>query len=129
MVQFFVDDVSGMIFNENQVSLNAAETLRGKHRMEREALRHGIQVLAYRADNGIYKSKAFLDDLQKQGQTINFSGVGAHHHNGIAERTIRTISDCTRAILLHSAIYWPDAASLDHWPMAWKIFWPPLVIL
>ena len=114
----FVDDASGIIFNENQVSLNATETLRGKHKMEREALRHGISILGYRADNGIYRSKEFLEDLKKQEQTIDFSGVGAHHHNGVAERTIRTISDCTRAILLHSAIHWPDATSLDHWPMA-----------
>ena len=28
---------------------------------------------------------AFLNDLKESGQVINFSGVGAHHHNGVAE--------------------------------------------
>ena len=49
----FVDDASGMMFYYNQVSLNAQETLWGKHHMEREALRHGIEIHAYRANNGI----------------------------------------------------------------------------
>ena len=54
-----------MIFNKTQVSLNAAETLCGKHRMEEEALQQGVTISGYKTDNGVYKSKAFLDDLKK----------------------------------------------------------------
>jgi len=104
----FIDEASGFFTVELQVSLGAAETICAKNKMEREAIRHGIPILGYRADNGVYKSKDFNDDLKKFNQTIIFSGVGAHHHNGIAERGIRTISTAARAILIHAMIHWPD---------------------
>ena len=114
----FIDEASGLFTVELQVSLGAAETIRAKNKMEREAIRHGIAILGYRADNGVYKSKEFNDDLKKFNQTIIFSGVGAHHHNGIAERGIRTISTAARAILIHAMIHWPDETALDLWPFA-----------
>ena len=80
----FIDEATDYIFVENQVSLGAAETLIGKHKMEREALRNGIKIKGYRCDNGVYRSKAFVDDTNKMMQTIQYSGVGAHHHNGVA---------------------------------------------
>ena len=114
----FVDEASGMFFVENQVSLGTEETLKAKHKFENEALRHGIPILGYRADNGVYKSAAFRDDLDKHSQSIQFSGVGAHHHNGIAERAIQTISSSARAMLIHAMIHWPEETSLDLWPFA-----------
>ena len=53
----FIDEASSFV--ENQVSIGASETLRAKHKFEREALRHGIPILGYRADNGVYKTSAF----------------------------------------------------------------------
>ena len=61
----FVYEASGLFFVENQVSLGAEETIRSKHKFEREALRHGIPILGYRADNGVYKTTAFQDDLKR----------------------------------------------------------------
>jgi hypothetical protein len=114
----YVDSASGYVFVDNQVSLNAAETLRGKHRFEREARECGISIKSYRGDNGVFKTKEFEKDLLARNQSIKFSGVGAHHQNGIAERAIRTISECARTMLLHAAIHWPQAVSLDLWPFA-----------
>ena len=114
----FIDEASGLFFVENQVSLGSEETLRTKHKFEREALRHGIPILGYRADNGVYKTAAFRADLNKNKQSIQFSGVGAHHHNGIAERAIRTISTSARSMLIHAMIHWPEETSLDLWPFA-----------
>ena len=114
----FIDEASSMIFVENQVSLGAAETLRAKHKFEREALRHGIPILGYRADNGVYQTAAFRADLDRLSQSIQFLGVGAHHHNGVAERTIRTISTSARTMLIHAMLHWPEETSLDLWPFA-----------
>ena len=50
----FVDHASQFIFVENQVSLNASETLRSKHEFECKALSGRVKVHAFRADNGIY---------------------------------------------------------------------------
>ena len=114
----FVDDASEFMYVENQVSLGAAETIRSKDNFERECIQHGINIKSYRCDNGVYRSKAFLDDLKSKQQAIQFSGVGAHHHNGVAERAIRTISTSARTILLHAMVHWPEHVTLDLWPFA-----------
>ena len=116
----FIDEASGKVFLENQVSTNATETIKAKNKFEREASRFGIKILGYRADNGIYKSKEFQDVLKQKGQTIQFSGIGAHHHNGIAERAIQTISSCARAMMIHAIIHNPKEVQVDLWPFAMK---------
>lgn len=113
-----MDHSSQFIFAENQVSLNAAETLCSKHNFEREALSSGVKIHSYHAENGIYHSKEFIVDLEKHGQHISFSGGGAHHHNGVAERTIQTVMTMARTILLHTMTYWPEETSINLWPMA-----------
>ena len=116
----FIDEASGYFGVSNQVSLNAGETIKAKHSFERDAIRHGVIIRGYRADNGTYRSKEFREDIAKFGQTLQFCGVGAHHQNGIAERGIRTVSTAARAMLLHSMIHWPEHVSLDLWPLAIK---------
>lgn len=114
----FVDHSSGFIFVQNQSSLSAPATIRSKHLFERTAMLGGVQILGYKGDNGIYRSQEFRSDLESLNQSIDFSAVGAHHQNGIAERAIRTISDCARSMLLHALIHWPHETSLELWPFA-----------
>ena len=114
----FIDEASGYFSVHNQVSLGAQETVRAKNSFEREAIRHGVPILGYRGDNGIYRSMEFRRDLDRYKQSIKFSGVGAHHQNGIAERGIRTISSAARAMMIHAMIHWPENVQLDLWPFA-----------
>ena len=109
----YVDHASSYVHVNNQVLLTAAETIRGKHQFERELLLHGVNVLAYRGDNGVFKAAEFMRDLELKGQTIEFAGVGAHHQNGIAERAIRTISESARTMLIHAAIHWNEETALE----------------
>ena len=53
-----IDEASELIFVRNQVSLGATETINAKHALERDAMRSGIPILGYRADNGVYRFKA-----------------------------------------------------------------------
>jgi hypothetical protein len=114
----FIDEASQFIYIQNQVSLGATETIRAKHKFERLAQRHGIKVKSYRGDNGVYKTKAFKDDLDLFSQTMIHSGVGAHHQNGVAERAIRTITTCARTMMIHAMIHNPNEVDKNLWPFA-----------
>jgi hypothetical protein len=71
----YVDHASGYMYVQNQVSLGAEETPRGKHNFEREAHSNGVAIFSYRADQGVYKTKEFLKDIEIRHQFIDFSGV------------------------------------------------------
>mgnify|MGYP003546497441 FL=1 len=115
----FVDHASGAVHVEHQVSLTTHETLQSKHRYEEKARDCGVIVQNYLSDNGTaFSSADFAKDLARFRQTTNFAGVGAHHHNGVAERAIQTIMSMARTMMLHAAIHWPDAADTALWPMA-----------
>jgi hypothetical protein len=44
--------------------------------------------------------------------------VNAHFQNGIAERSIRDLSESARKQLLHARARWPQAVHLALWPYA-----------
>ena len=80
---------------------------------------HGVIPQSYLSDNGkAFTSAGFTAYLSQFKQVMKFAGVGAHHHNGNAERAIQTIMSIARTIMLHSAIHWPDVADPMLWPMA-----------
>lgn len=54
----------------------------------------------------------------RQGQKLTFSGVGAHHQNGRAEKRIRDLQDLARTSLIHANRMWPDAITSNLWPYA-----------
>ena len=114
----FVDHATGDIHIEHLVNFTATETIAAKQRYEKRMFDMGVTVQAYQSDNGIFASKAFVQEIENGLQNIKFSGVGAHHQNGIAERGIGTILTKVRTILIHAAIRWPDAADMSLWPMA-----------
>ena len=114
----FVDHASGKVFNFPQFSTNAMETIDSKRKLERYAAEESILVKAYHSDNGIFASDAFKTECTHKGQKLTFSGVGAHHQNGVAERNIKTISQWARANMLHAAYHWQEHANIKLWPQA-----------
>jgi hypothetical protein len=114
----FVDHASGKVFNFPQLTTAASDTLRSKHKLEILARQEGFSIQAYHTDNGTFASEAYKADCESQSQKCSFSGVGAHHQNGVAERNIRTIAQWARASMLHAAMHWPQFARVKLWPMA-----------
>jgi Reverse transcriptase (RNA-dependent DNA polymerase) len=114
----FVDHATGFLYLRNQVVLTAGSTLQSKKQFEEFASNFGIKIKRYRADNVPFRSEAFLRNIADSNQTIDFSGVGAHHQNGVAERSIQTVTRWARAMLLHAVLMWPDHADLTLWPFA-----------
>jgi hypothetical protein len=115
----FCNAATDKIWISHQVSLNAAETITSKMKIEQEAAALGYTIKAYRMDNdGIYTSKGFMDHLAQSGQAITHSGVGGHHHNGVAENAIKNVVRMARTMMIHAVLRWPDAYQKELWPMA-----------
>ena len=101
-----------------QISTGAFETILNKIKFEKECAEYGVQVKAYRTDNGIFSKEDFMEEIKAEGQRITFSGVGAHHMNGVAERSMRTTITKSRTMMLHSMLRWPDQTDVELWPFA-----------
>jgi hypothetical protein len=109
---------TGFIRHHHQVSLQVGETLQGKNRFEKDSAQFDVQIKSFRADNAPFNAAEFKNDLENKGQTISFSGVGAHHQNGAAKRSIKTITSWARTMMLHAILHWPEQTTLDLWPFA-----------
>ena len=114
----FVDAASSYMSIHHQLGFTANETIRSKLIFEREASLLGNKVDSYTTDNGVYTSKEFTKELERNQQTIRLSGVGAHHQNGPAENAIKNISRKARVYMFHAALRWPDHYSKSLWPLA-----------
>ena len=114
----FIDHATSFIYIKNQQSLRVGETLQAKHLYEKFASEFGIKLQSFRADNFPFKSTEFQDDLELKDQKIDYSGVGAHHQNGTAERALQTVTKWARSALLHQLLQWPEQATPDLWPFA-----------
>ena len=98
--------MSGYVHVEHQLGFSGSETIRAKQNYGKLALDHGVIIENYLADNGIFEGKAFVGHLREHNQKIQYCGVNAHHKNAVAERSIRTVSECARALLLHASLRW-----------------------
>ena len=114
----YVDHHSRFLFPYFQETKSALETLKGKHAFEAFARARGVQIQHIHTDNGVFASDAFTKDVDRQHQTISFSGVNAHWHNGIIERFNGVIVQAARTMLLHATARWPGMITPEFWPFA-----------
>ena len=114
----FVDQASRMGFLYLQKTCSAEETIEAKRAFEQYAENRGVRVQAYRADNGIFKAKKWVEECRQGKQNLTFARVNAHHQNGVAERRIRELQETTRAMLIHAMKRWPGVVTIHLWPYA-----------
>ena len=88
--------------------------------MKLEALARdaGFRIVKYHSDNGFFSSTDFKAHCDRHNTKYSFSGVGAKHMNGVAERNIKTVAQWARANMLHLAHSWPQYANPTFWPQA-----------
>jgi hypothetical protein len=94
----YVDHATKLIYITNQVSLHAGEIICGKEQFEKHASEYGIKIRKYHADNEVFLSEAYKNHCENRDQTLDYSGVGAHHQNqnAVAERVIQTVTGSVR---------------------------------
>lgn len=117
----FVDQYSGFSYVYLQKSADAEETVLAKRAFEETAKQNGVDVIAYHADNGIFRANKWVKECKNLGQRLTFAGVNAHHANGLAERRIRSLQDLARAMLIHQHRRWQMAATAHLWPFALRM--------
>ena len=99
------------------------ETLNAKQDFELFASSHGVQILNYHADNGVFRAnnwtKACQSDPNPQG--MMFAGVDDHHTNGLVERRIWYIQDNSRAMMIHATHKWKTHTTINLWPYSLRL--------
>jgi transposase InsO family protein len=113
----FVDHASSFIFHRLQYSSTANKTLASKLTLKQLANKNNIIIKKYHTNNGIFASQVFRQACAALHQTISFSGVGARHQNGVAERSIKTISQWACSNLLYTTSHW-STVTIKLWPQA-----------
>jgi hypothetical protein len=114
----FVDHFSRLRFVHLQSDDSSAETIEAKRAFETFAAEHGVRIQHYHCDNGRFFDNAFKQACHDARQQLTFCGVNAHFQNGIAERSIRDLSENARKQLLHARARWPQAVHFALWPYA-----------
>ncbi len=114
----YVDHASDISYIYHHTALTSEETVKGKEAFEAYAKAHGVRIKQYHANNGRFKEIAFLKSIHVNHQTFSFSGVGAHHQNGVAEKRLGNLQRRASTLLLHTQRRWPDAIKSHLWAYA-----------
>jgi len=114
----FIDYHSGKVKVHLMQDSSGESTIEAKHAFERDSMSHGVQIQHYHADNGRFADTSFKQDCDNKLQQLTFCGVGAHHQNGIAERSIKELTLTSRTMLLHAQRHWPEYITTMLWPFA-----------
>jgi hypothetical protein len=113
----FIDRASMCVHCEHQVGLSAVETIRAKQSYERFCVDNDVVIQDYLTDSRTFKANKFVSHIHETQQLLRFSGMNAPHQNGVAERSIQTISNMARAMILHVSMHWKEVIDSSMWPM------------
>ena len=104
----FIDHTSCYVMIKHQLAINATDTFKAKLTFEMGDQIQVVVIKGYHTDNGIFNYSEVMEELSKKQQKIRFSGAGASHQNGAAERAIKTVVSMERTMLIHTAIRCPE---------------------
>ena len=82
----FVDHYSDLSYIHLQETLSSNETVQVKYAFEAYERKYSVTILHYHADDGRFADNLYINDVNIQGQTISYCGVGALFQNGRAKK-------------------------------------------
>jgi len=89
---FFTDHASNKVHITLHKSTGSDEAVSAKHCFEKLEAEHNVTIKEYHGDNGVHATHQIKSSCELLNQRLVFSGVGAKHQNGVAERMIGTIT-------------------------------------
>ena len=117
----FVEHFSKSTYVHFSESTTSNEAVEAKHAFEQYAATFGVKIHKYHANNGAFNTQVLKESIIAENLTIVFSGIDAHHRNGISERMIKTIAYRARSMLLNAMIFWTDVITTELWPYEIKL--------
>ena len=78
----FYDHASAKIMVHHQFLLATSDAIKSFFSVLQEAMEHGVELKRFHTNNGMFKSKAFVEALKDNYQMITKSDAGAHHQKG-----------------------------------------------
>ena len=118
----FVDHVTDYVYCHLMTALTLEETLLAKKAYEKLLAQFGHKAKHYRADNGRFADKGFMESISEANQSIDFCAVGHHGQNGIVENKNKMLTLGARTLLLHGIRMWPQMIDSMFWPFALKAY-------
>ena len=100
-VTVFVDHFSNFTYAHLMTEINSETTVEAKLTFEQVCNAHGVRVVHYHTDNGLFYTKVFKLSITKAKQNLSFCGVNAHHQNGKSEEMIEDVTEGARTFFLH----------------------------
>ena len=67
-----------------------------------------MMIRGYHTDNGIFNASDFMEELLKKQKNIRFSGAGASHRNGSADRATKTVVTIESTMSMHAVLICSD---------------------
>jgi hypothetical protein len=94
------------------------ETVRAKQACECMCMDNGIFVQDYLIDSASFKANSFVKHRNDTRRLLKLCGTNSHHKMGVAERSIQSISNTARSMILHDSVNWKDGIDTSLWPQA-----------
>eukprot|EP00957_Ditylum_brightwellii_P194973 14855143-Ditylum_brightwellii.AAC.1 len=91
-----------------------------KHAFEKFANEFNIHICHYRCNTSIFKSTAYKSNCELKLQRQTFCSINTHRQNGMVERSIKTITTWSCAMLIHAILHWPEQVTMDLWHFAFN---------
>ena len=81
------------MYTHLQGGQNLIESIKSKAAYEQIAATFGIRVKNFYTDNRIFAEKRLKSDGSNNDETMSYCGVEAHFQNGIAEASIKQLTE------------------------------------